>query len=252
MKFILFTTLVLSAAFEIQNKKFVSDFIVGGKEVKPFEYPWIVSINAYNGHMCGGSLISNKWIVTAAHCTSTGIDLKDLKVEAKRHNLKMPAEKEESLVFKVKRQIVHPDFNSRLLSNDIAIWEIEGDYGLSMATVGDVSSMETDTLVQVTGWGATEESGYLSPVLLQVKVPLFDHETCKLLLGDMVNDQMICAGGQDGKDSCQGDSGGPLMIDDELIGIVSWGRGCARPGLPGVYTNIAKYKKWILEQMKSE
>ena len=241
-----FSVIQSTTSFQIPPKtRFVSDFIVGGEEVEAFKYPWIVSINAYNGHFCGGSLISDQWLVTAAHCTLTGFPMEDITIEARRHNIRKTANEEKALTYSVLEQIIHPEYNSRLLTNDIAVWKISSQFPLQSAKIGSVQSKGPGSVLHVAGWGATEESGYLSPVLLQVDVPLFDHAKCRDIMGDAISNQMICAGGEEGKDSCQGDSGGPLMSNNELLGIVSWGFGCARAGFPGIYTNVSYYKSWI-------
>merc|ERR1712032_1325089 len=99
------------------------------------------------------------------------------------------------------------------------------------------------------GWGATTEGGATSNVLLEVDVDIVSNQQCSAALSPVVTSRMICAGGVPGEDACQGDSGGPLFVEKDgspiLVGDVSWGIGCARAGLPGVYGRISSVRDWI-------
>jgi Secreted trypsin-like serine protease len=100
-------------------------------------------------------------------------------------------------------------------------------------------------IILVSGWGVTSEDGELANTLQKVEVPVVPQWECKLLYSyDVLLDSMFC-GGRAGRDSCQGDSGGPVVANGYLVGIVSWGEGCARPLYPGVYTSVEKLRKWI-------
>ncbi|XP_054709106.1 trypsin-1-like [Uloborus diversus] len=110
-------------------------------------------------------------------------------------------------------------------------------------------------MATVTGWGTTSQGGSLSETLRAVDVPIMTDDECRKAYEDMIEDSMICAGYEEGgKDSCQGDSGGPFVQRSEsgvstLIGIVSWGKGCAQPNNPGVYTETAHFMDWIVRTM---
>lgn len=100
-------------------------------------------------------------------------------------------------------------------------------------------------IIVVSGWGVTSEGGDITTTLKKVEIPVVPQWECKLLYTDYeLSDNMFC-GGRAGRDSCQGDSGGPVVANGFLVGIVSWGEGCARPGYPGVYSSIEKLRKWI-------
>ncbi|EDW43832.1 GM19144 [Drosophila sechellia] len=100
-------------------------------------------------------------------------------------------------------------------------------------------------LCQVAGWGRTEQSS-LSNILLTANVSTIRHQTCRMIYRSGLLPGMMCAGRlQGGTDSCQGDSGGPLVHEGRLVGVVSWGYGCAEPGLPGVYVDVEYYRQWI-------
>ena len=105
--------------------------------------------------------------------------------------------------------------------------------------------MRPGTVVTVSGWGDTGDRGELPTILQKVEVPVVPHWECEWLYGrEKIKDSMFCAG-RAGRDSCQGDSGGPVMYEGYLIGVVSWGQGCALPGYPGVYTDVSKFIDWI-------
>lgn len=104
-------------------------------------------------------------------------------------------------------------------------------------------------IATVTGWGTKTENGGVASVLNVVNVPILDHNSCENAYGKgKITSRMLCAGfTSGGKDACQGDSGGPLALGNVLVGIVSWGYGCARPDYPGVYTNVASVRGYIRE-----
>ena len=235
--------------------------IVNGVQVAPGAAPWAVSLVAagaapVEGHFCGGTLIDTRWVLTAAHCMGGG----DFQVHAGTQDLNYGG-----VTFNVIDVIVHPNYDPNTQDNDIALVRLG-----SAAAVRQVSRVEPMRLsrdsavsarnadvVKVLGWGAIFEGGPLSPQLLEVDVPFVPQETCNGPNGyaGAITANMVCAGYMEGqKDSCQGDSGGPLVIGDvtrgwTLVGVVSWGEGCARAGRPGVYTNVANYYDWIFTTM---
>ncbi|KAH1016965.1 trypsin-1 isoform X2 [Dendroctonus ponderosae] len=140
---------------------------------------------------------------------------------------------------------------------DISLLYLEKDLTLS-TTVQPIRMLEIDenypaaTVVTVIGWGLQHEYGlFLAEILQEVAVPLVSNEDCLTLYNTVgfsswVTDRMICAGHEEGeKDACAGDSGGPLITNNSLIGVVSWGYGCARAGFPGVYASVNYFREWI-------
>ena len=241
--------------------------IVGGREADPGEWPWQVALihtggDAYDAQYCGGTLISPNWVVTAAHCAANKT-APQLQVLAGIHNLRTPDAG--SLRLDVKRIILHPDYGQATqYDSDIALLELltpaafrpMTDHQLPIdgvaaagANIGPLTGVEAT----VTGWGNTSSSVVDYPDTLQeVEVPILSNAECAQAYENNITGNMVCAGlPQGGRDSCQGDSGGPLVIfnDDtsrwELAGIVSWGYGCALPGLPGVYTRVSSFAQWI-------
>nr|XP_033333561.1 trypsin alpha-3-like isoform X2 [Megalopta genalis] len=218
--------------------------IVGGVAVDISQHPHQLSFQT-TGHICGASIISSKWAVTAAHCVGSAPSRYSLR--AGNNN------KDKGTRHSVKNIIRHPNYNSNTVDYDIALIEVNEPFVFG-STVKPVQLATAEPasgkVVTITGWGALREGGSTSPLLQQVSVPVVTRQQCKDAYSRMndITVRMICAGvTQGGKDSCQGDSGGPLTSNGVLYGIVSWGYGCAKPKYPGVYTNVANLRSWIKE-----
>lgn len=244
--------------------------IVGGREAEPGAWPWQVALIDIGGHpyddqYCGGSLISPDWVVTAAHCAD-GSEPGDIQVLAGIHNL--VAADAGFVRLDVARIIIHPDYGEvNQYDSDIALLELATSApfrspsaaGLPIAgvalvpeNVGALVGVEST----VTGWGNRQPGSSDYPAALhEVEVPIVSNADCRAAYGDTITSAMLCAGlSEGGKDSCQGDSGGPLVVFSstrsrwELAGVVSWGNGCALPGVPGVYTRVSTFAHWIGEE----
>jgi secreted trypsin-like serine protease len=235
--------------------------IVGGKQAPPNMFDWQVSLGVswiadpYWAHFCGGSVYSDKWIITAAHCV-TDLTPSKLIVTAGTNRLVDGVTRRN-----VRRIIVNRNYNAKTNDNDIALIELLDSLPLgvkikSLPLLGP--SDEASVLVEgakltVTGWGATEEGGSQVRDLRYIDdLPLVPNDFCNqpLSYDGKITQNMICAGvTAGGKDSCQGDSGGPLTSNTvsgpTLAGVVSWGEGCAQPNKVGVYTRVARYVDWI-------
>lgn len=228
MKYLLFLLLPFMSKAQMNTQ------IVGGTEALRTEAPWAVSLQANGyGHFCGGSLISPDTIITAAHCVTEGVDYVYIGMYSRLN----PGAAEKHKVAKI---IIHQRYAKN--SHDFAI--------LKLQTYSKIKPIELTTLeplsglVTVYGWGDTTEGGSMPNNLRKVTVPIVTRAQCKKSYPGQIDSTMICAG-EKGKDSCQGDSGGALLYQGKLAGIVSWGEGCARPGKPGVYSNIALDLFWI-------
>ncbi|XP_035688123.1 trypsin-like [Branchiostoma floridae] len=221
------------------------DRIVGGAEATPGAFPWQVSLQRSGSHFCGGTLLNSQWVLSAAHCLNSAIT-----VVAGEHDLSRNEGHEQRR--SVERIILHPNFNSNTLDNDIMLIKLSSPVTInswvspaSLPGLGE--TLDVSTRVTVTGWGNT---GSDFPNKLQrVRVPVISRNTCNdaNTYNGAVTTNMFCAGYMDGgKGSCQGDSGGPAVRGGTVYGVVSWGpQTCAQPKYPGVYTKVKKYTDWI-------
>ncbi|KAL7549251.1 hypothetical protein ACHAWF_012515 [Thalassiosira exigua] len=238
--------------------------IIGGSAVRDGEHTYAVSLQDGVGHFCGGSLIAPNIVLGAAHCRQNRrykavIDRRDLKTNS-------------GDVRTVIKEIPHPSYNPTKTDNDYMIMVLDRD------TEADVDPVKVSTevvsegkAVTVVGWGDVHPSGSVTSLATQLmgtEVFSMSNDDCKRssgviggqqifgmtfggyqeTYGDDITDNMLCAE-DNGEDSCQGDSGGPLVVEtpygDELVGVVSWGIGCAHPEFPGVYARVSAQYPWI-------
>ena len=228
--------------------------IVGGYAVDPAcpncKYPFMVSLQYdgwWGGHFCGGSLVREDWVITAAHCV-IGDSPSNIEVVIGLHNVNGTTGQQTRNVSEI---IIHPQYSNNSLNNDYALLRLSSpitDFEpIQLCT--DDSHDEEPVMSTTMGWGATSSGGSSSSTLLEVDVPIDD--SCGNYSNSEITNHMICAGDSNGgEDSCQGDSGGPLIMTNsdgeyELIGIVSWGYGCAEPNYPGVYSKIHSRLNWF-------
>ncbi|XP_003693467.2 trypsin-1-like, partial [Apis florea] len=228
--------------------------IVGGVETQVNQYPWMVLLMYRGRFYCGGSVISSFYVVTAAHCVDR-FDPNLISVRILEHDRNSTTEAK-TQEFRVDKVIKHSGYSTYNYNNDIALIKLKDAVRFEGKTRPVCLPERAKTFAglngTVTGWGATAESGAISQTLQEVTVPILSNADCRATKypSQRITDNMLCAGYQEGsKDSCQGDSGGPLHIVNmdtyQIVGIVSWGEGCARPGYPGVYTRVNRYLSWI-------
>ena len=202
---------------------------------------------------CGGTLVGDKYVITAAHCTdgqaASGLFVRvgdtslDTEFEATAMTIAVSAIKQ------------HPQYDSSTTANDIAVLELASTVSLTdypnikpacLPSAG--AKFPGDSLVS--GWGTIGSGSYLNSWLYEVNVTTFADGNCGAM-NNYMTDDMLCAGlMQGGKDACQGDSGGPLVTKESsgaysVIGVVSWGAGCADQGYPGVYARVTSGLSWI-------
>ena len=229
-----------------------SPMIVGGTEVDPAcpdcKYPFMVSLQGgWGGHYCGGSLVREDWVITAAHCVE-GESASSISVKIGMHNINGTTGSETRYADQI---IVHPSYSGWSLNNDYALIHLTQPSSFEPIQLVTSDSHDNEPVMSTTmGWGATSSGGGSSNVLLEVDVPI--DESCGNIR-NQVTSNMVCAGDSNGgEDACQGDSGGPLIMTNEdgeyeLIGIVSWGYGCAEPNYPGVYSRIYPELDWFFQ-----
>uniref|UniRef100_A0A673CVJ0 chymotrypsin n=1 Tax=Sphaeramia orbicularis TaxID=375764 RepID=A0A673CVJ0_9TELE len=236
--------------------------IVGGEDAPAGSWPWQVSLQVFGRQICGGSLINREWVMSAAHCFSS-TSTYGWQISLGRQNLQGINPNEVSRT--VATIILHPNYDSNTNDNDIALLRLSSpvtftDYIRPVCLAASDSVFNSGTDSWVTGWGTVQEGVSLPfpGTLQEVEVPVLGNRQCNCLNGvGTVTDNMICAGLlEGGKDSCQGDSGGPMVSKQGFIwvqsGIVSFGFGCARPNLPGVYSRVSRYESWISSHITSD
>lgn len=205
-------------------------------------------------HRCGAVIVAPRRILTAAHCTHT-IQPRTLSVRAGSTY---------SADFGQLVQVIelheHPLYVPKNFHNDLCVMWLEKDVDTGPAGVAVVpmplqgEPVPTGAHAYVAGWGHEREGGNVNANALRaVSVPIIDQAQCKAWYRNSITDGMVCAGHEaGGRDACQNDSGGPLTVDGVLVGIVSWGVGCAQARQPGVYARVAYYRDWIETWMRVE
>lgn len=236
--------------------------IVGGSETGAYSLPWQVGLVPKNRRrpFCGGTIISNRHILTAAHCTEGKGSRFDVVVG--EHDTTGSSD---GTIHKVSRVVEHPSYNFPNFDFAIVTLETPISFGArANAACLPTRSWTGDFLVgkmlTVSGWGAISQGGGSPTVLHSVKVPGLSNSRCNMIehvnYKNRITSQMLCAGNVNdgGIDSCQGDSGGPLTYSDNggpttVVGVVSWGIGCAQKGQPGVYARVTSVLGWITSNM---
>lgn len=236
--------------------------VVGGEDATPGEWCWQVAlINSLNQYLCGGALIGTQWVLTAAHCVTNIVRAGDaIYVRVGDHDLTQKYGSPGAQTLRVATTYIHHNHNSQTLDNDIAILKLHGEADLKegvclVCLPARGTSQQAGKKCTVTGYGYMGETGPIPLRVREAQVPVVNDNECVRKINAVTEKIFIlpassfCAGGEEGHDACQGDGGGPLVCEDggyyELTGLVSWGFGCGRKDVPGVYVKISSFIGWI-------
>ncbi|KFM80909.1 Serine proteinase stubble, partial [Stegodyphus mimosarum] len=239
--------------------------IVGGRKSHYLRWPWMISLRRYEGqafkHKCGAALLNELWAISAAHCVDGKLP-NDVMLRLGEYNLYRTDESHPHVERRIYMIVIHPNFDPVTYENDLALLRFYEPVQFRANIVPvclpkSVGNIAGRTAV-VTGWGRLSEEGELPGSLHEVHMPILTNKECEDMYSaagysETIKDVFVCAGVlSGGLDACEGDSGGPMVIRGErghwtLVGLISWGMGCAAPKQPGVYTRITKFTDWINE-----
>uniref|UniRef100_A0A8C3RWX2 Peptidase S1 domain-containing protein n=1 Tax=Chelydra serpentina TaxID=8475 RepID=A0A8C3RWX2_CHESE len=252
--------LLLPVAVLLPPRARAGEYIIGGQEARPHSRPYMAFVSIETGEdgeggSCGGFLIREDVVMTAAHCNC---NLGKISVLLGAHNVKKKREPGRQKIW-VRRQIPHPEFNDETLENDIMLLQLakrakRNKWVKTIALPHVNEKVKPGIICSVAGWGITEKKTECTPDTLQeVDVKVLDDDVC--LKNPNMNypgynaSSMMCVGDpEDDKDSASGDSGGPLVCGETAQGIVSWGPKDEPP--PGVYTRVSTFIPWIEAMMR--
>ncbi|NXQ00472.1 TMPS6 protease, partial [Vidua macroura] len=234
--------------------------IVGGMNSVEGEWPWQASLQVRGRHICGGTLIADRWVVSAAHCFQDERLASPSIWTVYLGKYLQNATGHTEVSFKVIHLFLHPYYEEDSHDYDVALLQLDHPVIISpliqpICLPAPSHIFEPGLLCWITGWGALKEGGHISNVLQKVDVQLVQQNICSEAYHYMITPRMLCAGYYQGKkDACQGDSGGPLACKEPsgrwfLAGLVSWGMGCARANHYGVYTRITQVLDWMNQTM---
>ena len=226
--------------------------IVNGQDALEHSICWQVRLSVDNSYLCGGTIIDRNWVLTAAHCIGSN----SVNIYAGDH---IASDPNDDILHSADEFITDNAYNDVTLDRDFALLRVTTEPfnfdlpGIAPACLPmENQAWTSGVTATISGWGAIYSGGPLSNVLQTVDIELLTGSDCSQYLPGDISENMICAYEDGaGTDSCQGDSGGPMTVFNqetqrvEIAGVVSWGYGCASPGAPGVYADVAKAISWI-------
>ncbi|EAT46741.2 AAEL002126-PA [Aedes aegypti] len=236
--------------------------VVGGEDGDNGEWCWQVAlINSLNQYLCGAALIGTQWVLTAAHCVTNIVRSGDaIYVRVGDYDLTRKFGSPGAQTLRVATTYIHHNHNSQTLDNDIALLKLHGQAELRdgvclVCLPARGVNHAAGKRCTVTGYGYMGEAGPIPLRVREAEIPIVSDAECIRKVNAVTEKIFIlpassfCAGGEEGNDACQGDGGGPLVCQDdgfyELAGLVSWGFGCGRVDVPGVYVKVSSFIGWI-------
>ncbi|CAI9169453.1 unnamed protein product [Rangifer tarandus platyrhynchus] len=234
--------------------------ILGGVDALERKWPWQVSVHYTGFHICGGSIVDEYWILSAAHCfdRSTNTEAYDIYVGL----VDLLVAGNHTQWFEVNRVIIHPTYELyHPIGGDVALVQLKTRIVFSDAVLPICIAPPDLTLSSLscwaTGWGSISQQGDTSNKLQEVQLPLVPLYLCRQLYGQTnIQPDMLCAGNfRDMKTACEGDSGSPLVCEFNhtwvQIGVVSWGKGCTYPMFPTVFARVSFFSRWIQRHIEN-
>ncbi|XP_045855644.1 serine protease 38 [Meles meles] len=234
--------------------------ILGGADALGQRWPWQVSVHYRGFHVCGGSIMDEYWVLSAAHCFHRDKNMEAFDIYVGLVDLRLAGS--HTQWFEVNKVIVHPTYEVyHPVGGDVALVQLKSrivfsDSVLPVCIASPDVNLHNATCWS-TGWGLISPQGHVPSKLQEVQIPLISLPLCRLLYGHLsyITLDMLCAGDiTDMRTVCEGDSGGPLVCEFNhtwlQVGIVSWGRGCMYPMYPAVYARVSYFSKWIHYHME--
>jgi hypothetical protein len=242
--------------------------VIGGVQSKNASWPFMAYLLIGGNWQCGGSLVSRQFILTAAHCTYNDETKKVWDAGAFSVRLGSNDSQAGGTLHRVRRVIMHENYNPATNQNDIALLELDAPVDVPTIAIEGVSSRSSSVRFsaasrsspfgKIVGWGRVDPKvqNSISRYLMEAPIPIVDSATCNAVMGKTmrgaIDARRICAGqSQGGVDSCNGDSGGPLLEPGDSanwveVGVVSWGvSSCGDPKTYGVYTRVGAFSDWL-------
>uniref|UniRef100_A0A8D0GXK5 Enteropeptidase n=1 Tax=Sphenodon punctatus TaxID=8508 RepID=A0A8D0GXK5_SPHPU len=243
-------SLILSPRYKHSTK------IVGGTDANEGAWPWMVSLYYNSKHTCGASLVSDEWLVSAAHCVYGRNLIPSLWKAVLGLHTTLNLTNPQTVIQEVDQIVINPHYNKRTKNSDIAMMHLQvrvnyTDYIQPICLPEKNKQFLPGINCSIAGWGRIENQGSVANILQEAEIPLITNKKCQQQMPEYnITENMMCAGYDEGGiDSCQGDSGGPLMcqVNDKwfLAGVTSFGYQCALPHRPGVYAKVTKFVDWI-------